>query len=187
MKVNLTTDHHPKTTADATWRRVPGPPIRNCARYHQQFGAEGGTSERNKHDRKYNFWAFVFGFRIGHIWALSQMSLCTHNPDRSQTTYFSISVNFFPPNGASIFVIAIHQVIWPSPSTLTLHLEKHFRMLFQSSKLKAQSSKLERLFSLKRGKRDVRALSFELSKMSPQGGLAVTSGVRSLIVGALVT
>jgi len=28
---------------------------------------------------------------------------------------------------------------------------------------KAQSSKLERLFSLKRGKRDVRALSFELS------------------------
>jgi len=30
------------------------------------------------------------------------------------------------------------------------------------SKLKARSSKLERLFSLKRGKRDVRALSFEL-------------------------
>ena len=38
---------------------------------------------------------------------------------------------------------------------------------------KAQSSKLERLFSLKRGKRDVRALSFELSKMSSQVGLAV--------------
>ena len=38
---------------------------------------------------------------------------------------------------------------------------------------KAQSSKLERLFSLKRGKRDVRALNFELSKMSPQVGLAV--------------
>jgi len=39
---------------------------------------------------------------------------------------------------------------------------------------KAQSSKLEleRLFSLKRGTRDVRALSFELSKMSPQVGLA---------------
>jgi len=33
-------------------------------------------------------------------------------------------------------------------------------------------SKLERLFSLKRGKRDVRALSFELSKMTPQVGLA---------------
>ena len=39
---------------------------------------------------------------------------------------------------------------------------------------KAQSSKLERLFSLKRGKRDVRALSFELSKLSPQVGLAVS-------------
>ena len=38
---------------------------------------------------------------------------------------------------------------------------------------KAQSSKLESLFSLKRGKRDLRALSFELSKMSPQVGLAV--------------
>jgi len=39
--------------------------------------------------------------------------------------------------------------------------------------LKAQSSKLERLFSLKRGKRDVEALSFELSKMTPQVGLAL--------------
>ena len=38
---------------------------------------------------------------------------------------------------------------------------------------KAQSSKLERLFSLKRGKRDVRALSSELLKMSPQVGFAV--------------
>jgi len=36
-----------------------------------------------------------------------------------------------------------------------------------------QSSKLERLFALKRGKRDFRALSFELSTMSPQVGLAV--------------
>jgi len=38
---------------------------------------------------------------------------------------------------------------------------------------KAQSSKLDRLFSLKRGKRDVRALSFELPKMTPQVGLAL--------------
>jgi len=38
---------------------------------------------------------------------------------------------------------------------------------------KAQTSKLERLFSLKRGKRDVLALSFELSKMTPQVGSAV--------------
>jgi len=40
---------------------------------------------------------------------------------------------------------------------------------------KARSSKLERLFSLKYGKRDVRALSFELSKLSPQMELAVQS------------
>jgi len=38
---------------------------------------------------------------------------------------------------------------------------------------KAQSSKLERLFSLKRGKGEVRAVSCELSKTSPQVGLAV--------------
>jgi len=38
---------------------------------------------------------------------------------------------------------------------------------------KAQSSKLERLLSLKRGKRDFWALKFELSKKSPQVGLAV--------------
>ena len=44
--------------------------------------------------------------------------------------------------------------------------------IFESS-FKAQSSKLERLFSLKCGKRDVRALSFELSKKSSQVGLAV--------------
>jgi len=44
--------------------------------------------------------------------------------------------------------------------------------LFESC-FKAQSSKLERLFSLKRGKRDFRALSFELSEISPQEGLAV--------------
>jgi len=36
-----------------------------------------------------------------------------------------------------------------------------------------QSSKLECLFSLKRGKRDVRASNFELSKKSPQVGLTV--------------
>jgi len=40
-------------------------------------------------------------------------------------------------------------------------------------RFKARSSKLERLFSLKRGKRDVGALSFELLKVSPQVGLAV--------------
>jgi len=44
---------------------------------------------------------------------------------------------------------------------------------FSNAVSKTQSSKLERLFPLKRGKRDVRALSFELSKMSSQLGLAV--------------
>jgi len=38
---------------------------------------------------------------------------------------------------------------------------------FSNAVSKAQSSKLEHLFSLKRGKRDVGVLSFELSKTSP--------------------
>jgi len=46
-------------------------------------------------------------------------------------------------------------------------------MLFQSSKLKAQTALSTEIFPLKRGKTDVPALSFELSKMTPQVGLAV--------------
>jgi len=41
----------------------------------------------------------------------------------------------------------------------------------RSVKLKTQKSKFERLFSLERGKRDVRTLNFDLSKMSLQVGL----------------
>ena len=37
----------------------------------------------------------MFGSRIGHIWALGQLSLCTHNPDRSSYNYFMIFVIFF--------------------------------------------------------------------------------------------
>ena len=50
---------------------------------------------------------------------------------------------------------------------------------------KAQSSEVERLFSLKRGKRDVRTLSFEFSKMTPQVGLAVLTPVAGSIFGPL--
>jgi len=48
---------------------------------------------------------------------------------------------------------------------------------------KAQSSKLKRLFSLKRGKRDVRALSFEVSKMSPQVGLVLKDDLNGTQAG----
>jgi len=69
--------------------------------------------------QKYKIGAFVVGLRIGHICALSQLSLWTHNPDRLHSNYFSISVQIFPPDGPSIFFfITIHQVIWPSPGTL---------------------------------------------------------------------
>ena len=52
---------------------------------------------------------------------MSQLSLCTHNPDHALYNSFSISVQFFHPNGPSIFLVStIHQVIWPSPDTLML-------------------------------------------------------------------
>ena len=56
--------------------------------------------------QKHILWAFVFGSRIAQICTLSQLSLCTHNPDHSLYNYFSISVRFFSPNGPSILLPA---------------------------------------------------------------------------------
>jgi len=61
------------------------------------------NDERNRCDSEDILWAFVFGSRIAHDCALSQLSLCTHNPDRSLYNYFSISVQFFSSNGPSFF------------------------------------------------------------------------------------
>jgi len=101
-------------------REGTGNPYREMCRYSQQFGSKGFQGERNRCDSKGNLWTFIFGFRIGYIWALSQLCLCTHNPDRSYNNYFSISVHMFDPNGISIFFVSmIHQIIWLSPGTLT--------------------------------------------------------------------
>ena len=80
-----------------------------------------------------------------------------------------------PPNN---FCIRTSHFAWlcARASYSWSHLDWHFRMLFQSSKL-------ERLISLKRGKRDVRALSFEISKMSPQLGLAINAVIRGFFRG----
>ena len=51
--------------------------------------------------------------RIGHIWALSQLSLCTHNPAHSRDNYFSISEQFFSRMAPQFFWNTIHEVIWP--------------------------------------------------------------------------
>jgi len=72
---------------------------------------------------------------------------------------------------AYVGVLISRNMIQPIPLGVT----------FSNAVSKAQSSKLERLFSLKRGKRDVRALSLELSKMSPQVGLGVVSHGYTLI------
>ena len=61
------------------------------------------NDERNICDRKNITWAFVCGSRNEHTWALSHLSLCTHNSDCSLYNYFSILVQFFPPNRLSFF------------------------------------------------------------------------------------
>jgi len=53
-------------------------------------------------------------------------------------------------------------------------------VIFSNAVSKAQSSKLERFFSLKHGKKDVRSLSFELLKMSPQVGLVIVLHLRDM-------
>jgi len=95
---------------------VPGLPIRNCAGISNNLVPRGfKVSAINVMAKEFDLWAFIFGFkfRIGHIWAPRQLSLCTYNPDRSLTNYFSISVQFFSPNGPPIFFCMIHQVICP--------------------------------------------------------------------------
>ena len=57
----------------------------------QQSRPITANDERNRCDNKDILWAFVFGSRIAQNCALSQLSLCTHKPDRSLYNSFSIS------------------------------------------------------------------------------------------------
>jgi len=95
---------------------VPGPHIRDCTenitvlyRFY--------NCEHNSCDIEYNFWALWFGFRIGHIWALSRMS---HNPDFYTPTISWFPCNFLQTLPINFCVITIHQVIWPSPWPLNV-------------------------------------------------------------------
>jgi len=83
----------------------------------QQLRAHTCTAGRNRCEKNTK-WAFVYGSRITQNCALCQLSVCTHNSDHSLHIYFSISMQFFSPNGPSFFLSMIHQVIWPSPGTL---------------------------------------------------------------------
>ena len=68
---------------------------------------------------KNTMWAFVFGSRNGRIWALTQLSLCTHNSDCSLETYFLIFVQFFPRMAPHF--LCHHDSQSNSPSTLTIY------------------------------------------------------------------
>ena len=84
--------------------RVPGLPLRDCTRgcnNHKQMCTQLSTIDVTEK----TFFERLISSMIGHIWALSQLSLCTHNPTHSVYNYFSISEQFFSPDGPSIFLV----------------------------------------------------------------------------------
>jgi len=84
--------------------RVSGLAIRDCARgcnNRTQMCARLSAQDVTK---KYSL-SFCNSCRIGNIWALSQLSLCTLNPAHSLYNYFSTSEQFFPPDCPSIFLV----------------------------------------------------------------------------------
>ena len=103
--------------------RVPGLPIRDCARGCNNCVHTCPQMNAIDVTKKDTIWAFVFGSRIGHIWALSQLSLCTHNSDCLLSVvqlFLEFRAIFFPEWPLIFLIITIHQVIWPSPGTLAL-------------------------------------------------------------------
>jgi len=109
----------PYGTPNAFGVRVPGLPVRDRTGGCNNRGHARPQMSAVNVTRKVVLWAFVFSSRNGHIWALSQLFLCTHNSDLSLYNYFLIFVRFFFHKWSPIFlVIKIHQAIWPSPGTL---------------------------------------------------------------------
>ena len=94
--------------------RVPGLPIRDCAR-----GCDHCDHTRPQL-RTTDVTEDTFFERLYLVSGIGtferQLYLCTYNFDRSMDNYFSISVQFFSPRGPSLFLVSpIHQVIWPNP------------------------------------------------------------------------
>jgi len=83
--------------------RVPGLPNRDCARGCNDRAQMCPQLSATDVTGKTFFSAFVFSSRIGHIWALRQLSLCTHNPTHSLYSYFSISGHLFPRMAPQFF------------------------------------------------------------------------------------
>ena len=102
--------------------RVPGLPIRDCARgcnncvYTRAQMSAIDVTKKKFLKRLYQF----------QDWAhLGQLSLCTQNPAHSVYSYFLISDQFFPPDCPSFFWYTIHQLNFPSPCSLADAQETH--------------------------------------------------------------
>jgi len=96
-------DHHdsPSNLAKSRYplclpQRVPELPIRDCARGCNNCVHTRPQMSAIDVTKKDTIWAFVFGSRIGHIWALSQLSLCPTTPTVYSTTISRLPCNFFP-------------------------------------------------------------------------------------------
>ena len=98
---NLAESRHPLRGAGT---RVPGLTIRDCTRCCNN-GVPTCSQMSAISVTKKIFLSVCIWFRNEHIWALSQLSLCT-------------LCNFLPRMAPHFLVIMIHQVIWPSPGTL---------------------------------------------------------------------
>jgi len=94
--INLAESGSPTEGTGTPYQRLHGKLQQSCPNVPQV--------DRSKYDRKDILWAFVFGSKTGHIWARSQLSVCSHTPTVHSTSlsffifnnYFSISVHFFP-------------------------------------------------------------------------------------------
>ena len=107
---------------------------------------------------------FVFDSRIAQDFALSQMSLCTHNTDHLLQNYISIYMNFFPRMAPHFFVM-IHQVIWPSPGTLAV-VDIRGRVPPYSNKLVVRARSVEDVTRLGHSEQDVIVLIEMLAQVS---------------------
>jgi len=92
----------------------------------QQFRIKVWQAERNRCAGTGNPWAFVFGFRIESICASRQRSYVPRPPLHNGRLYLDFSASFARVT-LNFLVNTIHQVIWPSPGTISAHHSWPFR------------------------------------------------------------
>jgi len=142
---------------------------------------ENVCGKQTPSDRKPFFERICYMFQISKCRGVWDLSLCTFWVLTKREPLRNAKFWFFSAGETRFFFGSRH-----CATVLFLQVQP-IPLLFQSECcFKAESLKLERHFLLKRGKRDARALSFELLKMSPQVGLAVPKKCIGLDLGSSI-